>query len=623
MSAEAVTRFREYAAQFLGNLGNYKGFGDVKFLPRCKKEDVEQLCKAAGLQQCNAAVDGMFVDAQTTTQEAMLLGFPAKGHVSGYYPDSPDLTQGEIEAIGEFLGGKELLPENTRVKKKGGTYEVLVASAASKVEEVDVDTNDRKKEWKVDSGVLKGGTITLVYGDSSNDMANVAQNIKKAQEYATNETEGKMMGEYAKSFETGSQKAFKESQKLWVSNIGPDVEANIGFVETYRDPAGIRGEWEGFVAMVNKERTLAFKKLVDAAPTMIPKLPWSRDFEKDKFTPPDFTSLEVLSFASSGIPAGINIPNLDDIRQTIGFKNVSLGNVLGAKSPNEPIPFIKASDIQVYQDQRDPAFEVQVGIHELLGHGTGKLLQETSKGVFNFDPADPPISPVTNTPISTYYKPNETWGSVFGPTASSYEECRAECVAMALACDFEILKIFGAGDGTPDINSEAGDVLYAAYLSMARAGVVALEFWDPKSEKWGQIHMQARFAILKTFLEAGEDFCRLDYTDADRLDDLTVHLDRSKILTVGKPAVEAFLQQLHVYKSTADLEAGRTLYEEKTRVVGEFWQRKVRDVVIRKKVPRKVFVMANTVVDEAGDVRLKEYEAGLDGMIQSWAERDI
>ena len=47
------------------------------------------------------------------------------------------------------------------------------------------------------------------------------------------------------------------------------------------------------------------KKLVDAAPSMIPKLPWSSDFEKDKFTPPDFTSLEVLSFASSGIPAGI------------------------------------------------------------------------------------------------------------------------------------------------------------------------------------------------------------------------------------------------------------------------------------------------------------------------------
>ena len=133
------------------------------------------------------------------------------------------------------------------------------------------------------------------------------------------------MEEYAASFGTGSMQSFLESQKLWVRNISPSVESNIGFIESYRDPAGVRAEWEGFVAMVNQERTRAFTKLVEAAPRMIPKLPWSKEFEKDKFVAPDFTSLEVLSFASSGIPAGINIPNFEDIRQEIGFKNVSLG----------------------------------------------------------------------------------------------------------------------------------------------------------------------------------------------------------------------------------------------------------------------------------------------------------
>ena len=228
---------------------------------------------------------------------------------------------------------------------------------------------------------------------------------------------------------------------------------------------------------------------------MIPKLPWPSTFEKDTFASPDFSSLEVLAFASSGIPAGINLPNHDDIRQEVGFKNVSLGNVLSAKAPNEAIPFLHPSDLPLYQSNRDQAFEVQVAIHELLGHGTGKLLQETKPGQYNFDINKPPTNPMTGKPCTTYYKPSQTWGSVFGQISSSYEECRAECVAMVLSCDFEILKIFDLGDGSVSMSSKAGDVLYASYLSMARAGIMALEFWDPKSRKWGQAHMRRSYFL--------------------------------------------------------------------------------------------------------------------------------
>lgn len=399
--------------------------------------------------------------------------------------------------------------------------------------------------------------------------------------------------------------------------------------------------------MVNQERTKAFGKLVESAPRMIPKLPWSKDFEKDTFTPPDFTSLEVLSFASSGIPAGINIPNYDDIRQNIGFKNVSLGNVLNAKAPNEPIPFIDSENQELYRKYRDPAFEVQVGIHELLGHGTGKLLQETSPGSFNFDKSSPPTSPVTEKPVSKWYGPGQTWSSVFGALSSSYEECRAEAVAMYLACDFEILEIFGLDIGSTklgtdeiDMKSEAFEVLYAAYLGMARAGVVAVEFWDPKSRKWGQAHMQARFSILQCFLDAkssdgGTPFCKLTAKpdQSSVLEDLTVHVDPHQIFTTGRQAVGKYLQKLHVYKSTADLQAGKELYDRMTNV-DEWWATKVRPLVLKKKVPRKVFVMANTVeVGEGAEgvtegegekkVLLKEYEPTREGVIQSWAERDV
>ena len=550
----------------------------------------------------------------------MHLGYPEDGHMTTYYPDSPDITKEEITLIGDLLEKEKLLLENTRLRKThGGDFELLIASGLSNPPASDRDLGD------IDSldleGKLSGKKLKLVFGDHMNEMAKIAVEMKEAEKEAANETERKMQQEYAKSFGTGSIEAFKESQRYWIKDKGPMVEADLGFVETYRDPHGVRGEWEGFVAMVNQERTRAFGKLVESAASMIPKLPWSKDFEKDKFLSPDFTSLEVLSFAGSGIPAGINIPNYDDIRQNLGFKNVSLGNVLSAKSPNEPIPFIRKEDEELYRTFRDPAFEVQVGIHELLGHGTGKLLQETAPGVYNFDVKNPPISPVTEKPISTWYKPGQTWSSVFGPIASSYEECRAECVAMALSCDFEILEIFGFGDGQENMGNEAGDVLYVAYLQMARAGVAALEYWDPKSRKWGQAHMQARFSILRTFMDAGENFVELKATKQD-LSDIQIYLDRSKILSHGRAAVERYLQKLHVYKSTADVEAGKKLYDDITHV-DEWWGGKVRPVVLEKKTPRKVFVQANTVLGDDGKVILKEYEPTLEGMIQSYAERCV
>ncbi|KAF9879992.1 dipeptidyl peptidase [Colletotrichum karsti] len=616
-----LTHFLEYSAQFLGNNGNYKSFGDSKFIPRADEETFAALAATSPeAERFYKATNGGIFSAEKPG--LMHLGFPDKGHLTTYYPDSPHITQAEIDAVSAWMEKKGLLPENTRLRKTENGFDMLIASAVTTVPEEGGDIG-KETEFQIEDGPLKGKTIKLVYGDYSEEMKKAAEYIKKAGDNSDNDTQKKMHDAYAKSFTTGSLEAFKDSQRYWIRDKGPMVESDLGFVETYRDPAGIRGEWEGFASVVNLERTRAFGELVSSAPKLIPLLPWGKEFEKDKFLSPDFTSLEVLTFAGSGIPAGINIPNYDDIRQTEGFKNVSLGNVLSAKAPNEKIPFISESDLELYQKYRDPAFEVQVGLHELTGHGCGKLLQETSPGTYNFDKENPPVSPLNNKPITTWYKPGQTWGSVFGSIAASYEECRAELVAMYLGCEFPVLKIFGFGDGSTDINNEAGSVLYAAYLQMARAGLVSLEMWDPNSQKWGQAHSQARFSILQCFLQAGDDFCKLEYKNED-LSDLEIKLDRSKILTTGREAVGKYLQKLHVYKSTADVENGIAFYKEMTNVDMDFWGTKVRNIVLKNKQPRKVFVQANTYVDEAsGKVSIKHYEASPAGIIQSWADREL
>lgn len=59
--------------------------------------------------------------------------------------------------------------------------------------------------------------------------------------------------------------------------------------------------------------------------------------------------------------------------------------------------------------------------------------------------------------------------------------------------------------------------------------------------------MQARFVILRVLLEAGENFVTLTQkVGVDGRPDAQVTLDRSKIMSVGRPAIQKFLRRLQV-----------------------------------------------------------------------------
>jgi len=123
------------------------------------------------------------------------------------------------------------------------------------------------------------------------------------------------------------------------------------------------------------------------------------------------------------------------------------------------------------------SYQVHVACHELLGHGSGKLIYRDPDGT-----CPKFTDPITGETFESCYEAGETWNTKFGKISTSYEECRADTCGFYLCTLPEVYSLFGFQDHEVDL------LLWVNVMNQFRKGILGITLYNPETKKWGQAH---------------------------------------------------------------------------------------------------------------------------------------
>ncbi|MCF0205885.1 MAG: dihydrofolate reductase, partial [Bacteroidales bacterium] len=94
-----------------------------------------------------------------------------------------------------------------------------------------------------------GGEIVERYykigGMYSDYIEKIVENLKMAAEFAETDLQKQELNKLIEFYTTGDLVVWDEYNVMWAANTEPRVDYVNGFIETYGDPLGLKGTWEG------------------------------------------------------------------------------------------------------------------------------------------------------------------------------------------------------------------------------------------------------------------------------------------------------------------------------------------------------------------------------------------
>lgn len=189
-------------------------------------------------------------------------------------------------------------------------------------------------------------------------------------------------------YQEGGSKEIYDYNVRWAKSAPEQLDFIQGFTEVYLDGLGLKGTFESIVELdVRQEEQQKARTLKKIAGEYNKLSPIPDKYRSNSISSKGMNrNIVALGFGGDTYPralSGVNLPNDPEIRATVGSKSATLVNIIEARltegMDNEHKALLKEfyTPAQIARRHRYfiEAWKLFVSMHELLGHGSGKLLE--------------------------------------------------------------------------------------------------------------------------------------------------------------------------------------------------------------------------------------------------------
>jgi dipeptidyl-peptidase III len=536
-------RLTSYLTRFYGQTGNHDQVTGQKFVPEFTAGELE----AAAVRAFRAGVTFGVKDE-----------FALRTWIKSLQPTLFDAAFEPTLTAKSPPAGQDMLTASANTAYGPG---VTLKDLERFQEKNPLNSRVVKENGKLVEKIFRAGDKGIAPGLYAEQLSRVIAQLSEAMKSA-NAKQKPALAKLVRYFQTGNPKDWEAYNIAWLK-VDPVVDGNIGFIETYVDARGQKGQWEGLINYRNSAENQIMELIGKKAQYFEERMPWPDIYKRKKVTLPVAKAVDFVA-THPDPPAGINLPNEQNIREKYGSKSILVANVMDAASALRRLPL--ALEFSPTPEERAQAEKYSVSarkwlvaFHEVLGHASGQVDKKK----------------LGKQPPAYYLKEYD----------NTLEEARADLVALWHAFDPALTEL------SPDA-AKIAQQMYRDFLVEGLTNLARVEKGDSFEEDHQRGHqMTVNFLIEKGAVKQVTQNGRTYWTvvDYDKM----------------REAVGELLSKLMVIKATGDYEGIRELVTQK----GIKFDPKLRDEVAQRvkaaDVPAVLFFNAPRlvpVVDDKGQV---------------------